>query len=114
MSLHITGSKTAETNDGQLDASDLLGDDGRIDLSAVHSRSKQGVERVDRLPLAEVDEIRRRLRRGESASAVATDLGRSAKTTRKHARGQIAYTHVDGSPAEPPVEYGRGGWRVRE
>ena len=113
MSLHITGSKTTETNDGQLDASDLLGDDGCVDpekIRVVTHKDRRNTAR--KVTAKDATYIRQQLFRGRTLRALSQELDLSKRTITRHAKEtDLSLYPGDGVPDCPPVEYNGGEWR---
>ena len=112
MSPHMTGRSEPESAADHLSASDLLGEDGTVDQSAVKSIANGGADRADRVQASESDTIRRQLLTGATTTtALAEDLGYDPRTVRAHAKGKHDYPR-DETPDLPPLQYGPGGWVV--
>jgi len=104
MTPHMTGRSEPESTDDHLSASDLLGEDGRVDRSAIASVSNAPSE----FDPAEVSEIRRRLVDGATMAELADEFDRHWKTIRKHAKADQNYANNE-TPEMPPVEH---KWQV--
>ena len=111
MSLHMTGSKTDEAGNDHIDASELLGDDGKIDVSKVNARAKNGNYYAQDVTAAEADDIRNKLLAGWTVQEVANAVGYSEHTVMAHARGERQYK--GGEPELAPVEYRAEKWRYQ-
>jgi len=111
MTPHMTGRAEPDAGGDQLDPSDLLGEDGTVDQSAVKSIANGGADRADRVQASESDTIRRQLLTGATTTALAEDLGYDPGTVRAHAKGKRDYPR-DETPDLPPLQYGPGGWVV--
>jgi len=107
----MTGRAEPETGDDQLDASDLLGDDGTVDRSKLASLTNGVADRDDRVQASEADEIRHALRRGGSVRGVAEAHDIAQSTVRDHAHGRVSYPNGE-TPTAPPVAYRDGRWQV--
>ena len=113
MSINPTGSKTAETNDGQLDASDLLGDDGCVDVDKIRAVTHEDRQQSFLKVTAEqATYIRQQLFRGRTLRSLSHELELSQPTISRHAKETNLELYQDGeSPDCPPVEYNGGEWR---
>lgn len=86
---------------GQVDPSDLLGEDGSVSVSKIKRISNQKVA------VETCAEIRRRLPDAPSSNALARELDISERAVRKHARADCA------CPVDlPKLVYLGGEWEV--
>jgi len=111
MTINMTGKQAdASTETNTIDASDLLNDDGTVNVSMVRSRTnhRHGDANVDDATCAD---IRRRLADLETCAAVADAMDIGDSTIRKHAKGECMCVN-DATPFEYHTD--RGWVRVDE
>jgi len=111
VSIHPTGRAEPDSGGDAIEPSDLLGEDGTVDRSALASITNGRADRGDRVQASEAAAMRRELLGGGSVRGVAEAHDIAQSTVRDHAHGRVSYPNGE-TPDMPTVAYREGHWQV--
>lgn len=109
----MSGRTDAPETSANIDPTDLLDENGKVDLSAVKSitNAENGTEET--ITVERCAEIRERVLESQHATETAARFGVGSTATRRHAKGDCH--HAENCVDHPPLAFERGkGWRADE